>query len=69
MLFTDENRGYVHLGDKYGSEYKHEKVRHSAKAFVNGMAHTNRIEACGPFSSAGTRASITTGVRSIAVLV
>ena len=40
-LFTDENRGYIHLGDKYGGEYKHEKVRHSAKEFVNGMAHTN----------------------------
>ena len=43
-LFTDENRGYVHLGDKYGGEYKHESVKHSAKEFVNGMAHTNGIE-------------------------
>ena len=43
-LYTDENRGYVHLGDKYGGEYKHERVRHSAKEFVNGMAHTNGIE-------------------------
>ena len=29
---------------KYGGEYKHERVRHSAKEFVNGMAHTNGIE-------------------------
>ena len=43
-LFTDENRGYVHLGDKYGGEYKHESVKHSAKEFVSGMAHTNGIE-------------------------
>ena len=43
-LYTDENRGYVHLGDQYGGEYKHERVKHSAKEFVNGMAHTNGIE-------------------------
>lgn len=43
-LYTDENRGYVHLGDEYGGEYKHERVKHSAKEFVNGMAHTNGIE-------------------------
>ena len=43
-LFTDENRGYVHLGDNYGGEYKHESVRHSAKEYVDGMAHTNGIE-------------------------
>ena len=43
-LFTDENRGYVHLGDNYGGEYNHERVKHSAKEYVNGMAHTNGIE-------------------------
>ena len=43
-IFTDENRGYVHLGDEYGGEYKHESVRHSAKEYVDGMAHTNGIE-------------------------
>lgn len=43
-LYTDENRGYTHLGENYGGEYKHEKVRHSAKEFVNNMAHTNGIE-------------------------
>ena len=43
-LYTDENRGYVHLGDKYGGEYKHKRVKHSAKEFVNEMAHTNGIE-------------------------
>ena len=43
-IFTDENRGYVHLGDGYGGEYKHESVKHSAKEYVNGMAHTNGIE-------------------------
>ena len=43
-LFTDENRGYVHLGDNYGGEYNHKRVKHSAKEYVNGMAHTNGIE-------------------------
>ena len=43
-LFTDENRGYVHLGDGYGGEYKHESVKHSDKEYVDGMAHTNGIE-------------------------
>ncbi len=43
-LYTDENRGYVHLGDEYGGEYKHESVHHSAKEYVDGMAHTNGIE-------------------------
>ena len=43
-LFTDENRGYVHLGDGYGGEYDHKRVKHSAKEYVNGMAHTNGIE-------------------------
>ena len=43
-IFTDENRGYVYLGDKYGGEYNHMRVKHSAKEYVNGMAHTNGIE-------------------------
>ena len=43
-LFTDENRGYVHLGDEYGGEYKHESVKHSAKEYVKNQAHTNGIE-------------------------
>ena len=43
-LFTEENRGYVHLGDGYGGEYDHKRVKHSAKEYVNGMAHTNGIE-------------------------
>ena len=39
-LYTDDHRGYSGL-DK---EYKHKKVKHSAKEFVDGMAHTNGIE-------------------------
>ena len=65
-IFTDENRSYVHLGDKYGGEYKHECVKHSAKEFVNGMAHTTESRACGPFSSAGSMASTITGAKNIA---
>ena len=43
-IYTDENRGYVHLGSKYGGEYNHKRVKHSTKEYVNGMAHTNGIE-------------------------
>jgi len=43
-LMTDENRGYVHLGDEYGGEYKHESVKHSVKEYVDGNAHVNGVE-------------------------
>ncbi len=39
MLFTDEHRSYNGM-----TEYTHLSVNHSAKEFVNGMAHTNGIE-------------------------
>jgi transposase-like protein len=39
VLYTDEHRSYLGL-----SEYKHFAVNHSAKEYVNGMAHTNGIE-------------------------
>lgn len=38
LLMTDELRGYK------GVEYKKMQVNHSAKEYVNGMAHTNSIE-------------------------
>ena len=38
-VMTDEHAGYNHLRD-----YAHASVRHSAREFVNGMAHTNGIE-------------------------
>lgn len=41
MLYTDEHRGYDGLE---GLFYDHERVNHSAKQFVDGMAHTNSIE-------------------------
>ncbi len=37
-ICTDDHRGYI------GLPYKHETVKHSAKEYVNGMAHTNGIE-------------------------
>ncbi len=40
-IYTDEHRGYIGL-DWYG--YKHKSVNHSAKQYVDGMAHTNGIE-------------------------
>jgi transposase-like protein len=39
-LFTDEHSSYQGMGDRY----VHFAVNHSAKEFVNGMAHTNSIE-------------------------
>ena len=38
QVFTDDARAYV------GIDRAHEAVRHSAKEFVRGMAHTNGIE-------------------------
>ena len=40
-IYTDEHGGYRGLD---GILYDHESVCHSAKEFVNGMAHTNGIE-------------------------
>ena len=39
---TDEHGAYRDLGKKYA--YTHKTVKHSAKQFVDGMAHTNGIE-------------------------
>lgn len=39
ILCTDEHRSYPGM-----KEYTHLSVNHSAKEFVNGMAHTNGIE-------------------------
>ena len=41
VVMTDEWRGYKGIA-KQG--YTHEAVKHSAKEFVSGMAHTNGIE-------------------------
>ncbi len=40
-IYPDELRGYRGIG---GTSYKHERVNHSAKEYVNGNAHTNGIE-------------------------
>ena len=40
-LYTDDHSGYKGIG---GMFYQHESVNHSAKEYVNGMAHTNGIE-------------------------
>ena len=39
-IYTDEHSSYKFLS----TVYEHAVVRHSAKEFVNGMAHTNGIE-------------------------
>ena len=41
QLYTDEHRAYFGIDGLY---YKHDVVNHSAKEFINGMAHTNGIE-------------------------
>ncbi len=38
-VYTDEHSSYLGM-----TRYTHHTVRHSAKEFVNGMAHTNGIE-------------------------
>ncbi len=40
-LYTDDHGGYSGLD---GLLYNHTSVKHSAKEYVNGMAHTNGIE-------------------------
>ena len=37
-VYTDEHRAYL------GLPYRHETVKHSARQYVHGMAHTNGIE-------------------------
>lgn len=41
MIYTDDHRGYTNIE---GEDYSHKRVKHSAKEYVNGMAHTNGIE-------------------------
>ena len=41
QIYTDENRAYCKLKEQ---GWKHEAVNHSAKEYVNDMAHTNGIE-------------------------
>ncbi len=38
-VYTDEHPGYA------GIPYKHRTVRHSAKQYVDGLVHTNGMEA------------------------
>lgn len=40
VIMTDELLAYQHLKD----HFEHHSVNHSAKQYVNGMAHTNGIE-------------------------
>ncbi len=40
-VITDDHRGYIGIDTK---GYQHLSVNHSAKQYVNGMAHTNGIE-------------------------
>lgn len=39
-VYTDESKSYHYLKNRY----RHRVVNHSAKEYVNGMAHTNSIE-------------------------
>ena len=41
VVCTDDHRGYSGVG---GVSYDHKTVKHSAREYVNGMAHTNGIE-------------------------
>ena len=59
-ICTDDNPSYN------GVANRHRTVNHSAKEFVNGMAHTNGIESVWAVLKRGLMACITTGARSIA---
>ena len=41
IIYTDDHRGYKDIGGYY---YQHKSVKHSAKEYVNGKAHTNGVE-------------------------
>ena len=41
---TDEHGSYTGLDTIADKKYEHKTVNHSAKKFVDGMAHTNGIE-------------------------
>ena len=41
MIYTDEHKSYNVIGSL---PYGHKRVNHSAREYVNGMAHTNGIE-------------------------
>ena len=41
VVYTDNHRGYSGVGREF---YEHKTVNHSAREYVNGMAHTNGIE-------------------------
>ena len=41
VLYTDEFPSYDHI-TRFG--YKHKRIMHSAKVYVNGQVHTNNIE-------------------------
>ena len=41
-IYTDDHASYAYA--LAGQDYAHKPVRHSAKEFVDGMAHTNGIE-------------------------
>ena len=40
-IYTDDHKGYRDIG---GTICKHKTVKHSAKEYVNGTAHTNSVE-------------------------
>jgi transposase-like protein len=40
MIYTDDWSGYERLGDKY----RHKRINHSAKVYVDGNVHTQTIE-------------------------
>jgi len=43
-IFTDELNGYDGIKHIKGGEYRHRRIKHSAKVYVVGDVHTNTIE-------------------------
>ena len=42
-IYTDEFEGYTRLGDRY----KHKRIKHRARVYVDGDVHTQAIERSG----------------------
>ncbi len=57
-LYTDEHTSYAGITRK---AYRHETVKHSAKEYVHGMAHTNGIESVWAVLKRGIKGYIITG--------
>jgi transposase-like protein len=50
-IYTDQYEGYLKLGDKY----RHRRINHSARVYVDGDTHTQTIEGFWSLTKNGIR--------------